>query len=66
MFAPLPELNLLDRDAETAPEAGQWNFALLEFLLQFKEFAFQHAAGRNSAGLFLDPGANLAVTLAAV
>ena len=41
MFAPLPELHLLDADAESAPETRQRHFPLLEFLLQLEEFALQ-------------------------
>ena len=51
MLAALPELHLLDADAESAPEARQRNFALLELLLKLEELTRKDAARRDTAGL---------------
>ena len=66
MFTALPELHLFNRDAETTPETRQRYFTLLEFLLQLEEFALQDTPSRDPARLLRDPGADLAVTRAAV
>ena len=59
-------LSLLDADAESAPEARQRNFALLELLLKLEELTLKDAARRDTAGLLRHPGANLAIARTAV
>ena len=66
VFAPLPELHLLNADAESAPETRQRYFTLLEFLLQLEEFALQDTPSRDPTRLLRDPGADLAVARATV
>lgn len=57
--AALPELDGLRHDAESPPERGQGDLAVLEAVFDLLEFYLEDLTGADNLGLVGYPGANL-------